>query len=630
MKTIKQLFTFFILTISLTGCGSSDDKSAPASKSDSGAIVTDAFGNKYSGEAITITGKAIDGYLIDALVCVDANENERCDSTDPSSKTDSKGDYSISVPKAIKDKQYNLLAFAIANKTTDSDWPNQPIEKGYSLSAPWDSNTITPFTTMVVGVMENGSYSKALAEERVKEHLKIDFIDKDYIAMKSAVTDEAQKGEDMHRKAKMLVHAIASIREQFNTIDGSEKQQRSEGAYAYYMKEAATIESLLSDIKDELEKVSTDPVDFDTLQQLLTEKAIERINGANKYSFKRAHGYKDVISAEEKTQLLKHYLSSGMGDDPTLGGTIELDSFSLEDNQWDSEGEEYKDGQWSKRDYSDYDIEEGLTYVRKDDKFKDFEVDKGVEVSFDKQGNVLVGEDKFLAMTVKHKLDLSRQPLFLKNINNDVVNFGGVFTAGAEELILLTRYTEDTYSIGSWTYAPDDTRYQLPSDTPTTLTEQLNQHKFTDDKVVPASENGDSYQSPDNFIGIPQSGVFMQFDISKMEKQPNSGPVRFYQSNQEDNSSYDLIEDIAGSWHKETLPDSDREIVRVEIPKPYQGKHSAYFFIALEDPYNRSLKKVWMGEIIKAGTDAGGDFMFNEIAKNDIKNAIASGRYVKN
>ena len=622
MKTIKQLFTFFILTISLTGCGSSDDKSASASK--------DAFGNRYNGAAITITGKVIDGYLIDALVCVDANENDRCDSTDPSSTTDSKGGYSISVPKTIKDKQYNLLAFAIANKTTDSDWPNQPIEKGYSLSAPWDSNTITPFTTMVVGVMKDGSFSKALAEERVKEHLKIDFIDKDYIAMKSAVTDEAQKGEDMHRKAKMLVHAIASIREQFNTIDGSEKQQRSEGAYAYYMKEAATIESLLSDIKDELEKVSTDAVDFDTLQKLLTDKAIERINGANNHSFKRAHGYKDVISAEEKTQLLKHYLSSGMGDDPTLGGTIELDSFSLEDNQWDSEGEVYENGQWSKSYYSDSDIEEGVIYVRKDNKFKEFNVDKGVEVSFDKQGNVLVGEDKFLAMTVKHKLDLSRQPLFLKNINNDVVNFGGVFTAGAEELILLKWYTEDTYSIDSWTYAPDDTGYQLPSDTPTTLTEQLNQHKFTDDKVVPASENDDGYQSPDNFIGIPQSGVFMQFDISKMEKQPNSGPVRFYQSNQEDNSSYDLIEDIAGSWHKETLPGSDREIVRVEIPKPYQGNHSAYFFIVLEDPYNRSLKKVWMGEIIKAGTDAGGDFMFNEIAKNDIKNAIASGRYVKN
>lgn len=630
MKTIKQLFTFFILTISLTGCGSSDDKSAPASKSDSGAIVTDAFGNKYSGEAITITGKAIDGYLIDALVCVDANENERCDSTDPSSKTDSKGDYSISVPKAIKDKRYNLLAFAIANKTTDSDWPNQPIEKGYSLSAPWDSKTITPFTTMVVGVMKDGSFSKALAELRVKEHLKIDFIDKDYIAMKSAVTDEAQKGEDMHRKAKMLVHAIASIREQFNTIDGSEKQQRSEGAYAYYMKEAATIESLLLDIKGELEKVSTDAVNFDTLQKLLTDKAIERINGANNHSFKRAHGYRDVISAEEKTQLLKHYLSSGMGDDPSFGGTIELDSFALEDNQWDSAGEVYEDGQWSKPDYSDSDIEEGVTYVRKDDKFKEIELDKGVEISFDKQGNVLMGEDKFLAMTVKHKLDLSRQPLFLKYYNNDEENFDGVFTAGAETLTLINRYTEDTYSIDSWTYAPDDKGYQLPPDTPSTLTEQLNQHKFTGDKVVLASKSGDWYQSPDNFIGIPESSFFMQFDISKIERQTKSGPVRFYQSNQEDKSKYDLIEEIAGSWHKETLPGSDREIVRVEIPKPYQGKHSAYFFIALEDPYNRSLKKVWMGEINKAGTDVDDGFMFNEIAKNDIKNAIASGRHVKN
>ena len=268
--------------------------------------------------------------------------------------------------------------------------------------------------------------------------------------------------------------------------------------------------------------------------------------------------------------------------------------------------------------------------MRKDDEYKEFNVDKGVEISFDKQGNVLVGEDKFLAMVVKHKLDLSRQPLFLKDYDNNIYNFDGVFTAGAEALTLINRYTEDTYSIDLWTYAPDDTRHQLPSDTPSTLTEQLNQHKFTGDKVVLASKNGDWYQSPDNFIGIPESSFFMQFDISKMERQTNSGPVRFYQSNQEGKSKYDLIEDIAGSWHKETLPGSDNEIVRVEIPKPYQGNHSAYFFIALEDPYKRSLKKVWMGEITKAGTDPGDDFMFNEIAKNDIKNAIASGRYIKN
>jgi len=37
-----------------------------------------------------------------------------------------------------------------------------------------------------------------------------------------------------------------------------------------------------------------------------------------------------------------------------------------------------------------------------------------------------------------------------------------------------------------------------------------------------------------------------------------------------------------------------------------------------------------MGEITKAGTDIDNDHMFNEIAKNDIKNAIASGRYIKN
>lgn len=122
MKTIEQFFIFFIVTITLVGCGSGGKDA----KSTSDA--TDALGITYSGKGITITGKVIDGYLQDALVCVDANENGRCDNTDPHSRTDSEGGYSISLPKAIEDKQYNLLAFAEPDKTKDTDARN-PVEK---------------------------------------------------------------------------------------------------------------------------------------------------------------------------------------------------------------------------------------------------------------------------------------------------------------------------------------------------------------------------------------------------------------------------------------------------------------------------------------------------------------------
>ena len=49
-------------------------------------------------EILTLEGRAIDGYLSNAYVCVDLNRNRICDSGEPSDTTDSVGNFSIQSP----------------------------------------------------------------------------------------------------------------------------------------------------------------------------------------------------------------------------------------------------------------------------------------------------------------------------------------------------------------------------------------------------------------------------------------------------------------------------------------------------------------------------------------------------
>ena len=382
MKTIEQFFIFFIVTITLVGCGSGDKDAKSASDA------TDALGNAYSGKGITITGKVIDGYLQDALVCVDANENGRCDNTDPHSRTDSEGGYSISLPKAIEDKQYNLLAFAEPDKTKDTDALN-PVDKGYGLSAPWKKSNanITPFTSMVVGLMQAKSLSKSEAEKIVKTDLDIDnkdFVYADYIEMKNKPNDpnDPNDGKLLHDKAKELVGLFAKIRDKFNDDDGETvESKQAEGAYNYFMRNAKVVDWLLRKIKSALSSAG----DTVNLSSVDVEDYIE-----GNTDFDRAMGYRDV-KGKDKTKVLKNYLKQGIGIREGLCGTwlhkkvSGLSSFKLEDNKLSYSEHDLKD--WLKESANSFG-DNPRTYVRKDKAFKERDLDNGVAYTFDKKGNL--------------------------------------------------------------------------------------------------------------------------------------------------------------------------------------------------------------------------------------------------
>ena len=74
MKKLYYIFFSITLSIVITACGSSggsDDK------------------------VITIAGKVIDNYIKNAIVCIDTNKNDFCDSGEETTISDSNGDFSF-------------------------------------------------------------------------------------------------------------------------------------------------------------------------------------------------------------------------------------------------------------------------------------------------------------------------------------------------------------------------------------------------------------------------------------------------------------------------------------------------------------------------------------------------------
>jgi len=120
------------------GSGSGDD----GSESESG---DDGSGSS----SLTITGNAVDGYLRNALVCVDTNNNLECDDNESFSKTTSTGGYTLSVDKD------QALASIIAYGGVD-DGTGQRFNG--ILKAPLDKGAvklnITPLTTLIAAQIE--------------------------------------------------------------------------------------------------------------------------------------------------------------------------------------------------------------------------------------------------------------------------------------------------------------------------------------------------------------------------------------------------------------------------------------------------------------------------------------------
>ncbi|AOJ97502.1 hypothetical protein [Burkholderia vietnamiensis] len=108
-----------------------------------------------SGSATTsnsqLSGKAIDGYLSGATVCLD-NGQGACDTSQPSTTTDANGNYTLKVSGDMTGKQLDVL---VTSNTTDG---GNKFTSTFTMSTVVSGATqnVTPLTTMVVSQIKAG------------------------------------------------------------------------------------------------------------------------------------------------------------------------------------------------------------------------------------------------------------------------------------------------------------------------------------------------------------------------------------------------------------------------------------------------------------------------------------------
>ncbi|QFS37631.1 hypothetical protein [Burkholderia cepacia] len=185
MKAKKHTgFSKHILGLSvaaaLTACGGGGD-SSPGQPTTGGGAPT--------APTPAVTGKAIDGYLVGAMVCLDLNNNGVCDSGEPTAVTDGTGQFSIPYSGDATGK---TILVQVTPTTKDQSRPaGFQFPASFTLSQviqPTTSQVVSPLTTLVGAQMQTGlSRPQAIAAAQNLLGKQVD-PNADYFANSDAAT----------------------------------------------------------------------------------------------------------------------------------------------------------------------------------------------------------------------------------------------------------------------------------------------------------------------------------------------------------------------------------------------------------------------------------------------------------
>jgi hypothetical protein len=192
----------------MTGCS---DKSSNA---DDDTQVDETVIKKSS----SITGKAVDGYLMGATVCLDLSMDGFCQS--PFTLTDNNGSFNINLTQEQQDHENYKKAMLLVYGGQDSDRPGEHFAG--KLEAPNDGSgqiIVTPITSLISAYLKENDLEE-LTEENIKEAktkvatiLKIDV---------EKVDDDPRENND-----KDLINATLQLQHAANSLVTAAKKDGS-------------------------------------------------------------------------------------------------------------------------------------------------------------------------------------------------------------------------------------------------------------------------------------------------------------------------------------------------------------------------------------------------------------------
>ncbi len=214
-----------VLSAFLTGCGSSGAANTGSKTDDTNKLST-----------TTVNGKAVDGYLQYATVCLDLSKDGYCQDTEPSTQTDDNGAFTLKLTDAVQKDPNFETAMLLVYGGKDVDTGNDFIGK---LLAPKDGANVvlSPVSTLVAKQLQKEiKGDKKLTKEEIKAKVRAakekvaqaldipaDELDKDPIA-------EQTKGNDkLIKKSLQLQKSIEAMLAA--EPDQSKRDERAEKIY---------------------------------------------------------------------------------------------------------------------------------------------------------------------------------------------------------------------------------------------------------------------------------------------------------------------------------------------------------------------------------------------------------------
>jgi hypothetical protein len=192
--------------LAISGCGTTESGSTS---------------NTSTTTKTTTSGKAVDGYIAYATVCLDLNKNNKCDKNatyeEPTTMTDINGSYSLTISpeqkeEAIKNKAPIILigGVDIYTHTVFSDILKSPFD-GKSTNT-----NITPLTKTVEGMVENGkSLDEAYNKVATALGLNADEVKADPIELAEKNNTKALKSVVTLQQLATIIAEVAEV----NTSD---------------------------------------------------------------------------------------------------------------------------------------------------------------------------------------------------------------------------------------------------------------------------------------------------------------------------------------------------------------------------------------------------------------------------
>jgi hypothetical protein len=146
-------------------------------------ILLTSCGGGGDTNLVEVSGTALDGYLKNALVCLDLNTDMTCDSNEPSARTDLNGDFSYRAP--LEQVLFrSTLVQIIPGETIDMNDPSSSISQGYILvSIRGEHKIVSPMTTLVANKMSAG-FDRLTAETLIGSSMGVYDILSNYLNKK--------------------------------------------------------------------------------------------------------------------------------------------------------------------------------------------------------------------------------------------------------------------------------------------------------------------------------------------------------------------------------------------------------------------------------------------------------------